>query len=104
MMVAVATAVQMLLTSAEWHACPPSGYPSRTVVTQLWSRTRSCTGLDETNEQSIIRTRLRVPLHRQPKTRRRVLHRLQRAVRRPCGRHVARMTGHRLMVIARNDD
>jgi len=31
MMVAVATVVLMLLTSEGWHACPPSGYPSRSV-------------------------------------------------------------------------
>src|SRR5450759_4703202 len=35
MIVAVATTVQMLLTSAAWHARPPSGYPSRNVIRQI---------------------------------------------------------------------
>lgn len=68
--VAMATTVQMLLTSAPFHECPPSGYPSRDVINQddqaQWSSTRPGTRLDEGVEQPVILARLRVPLHGQP--------------------------------------
>src|SRR5665647_11754 len=104
MMVAVATTVHELLTESAWHARPPSGYPSQTVVTHVDASWPRRTGLNQAVEQAGVLTRLRVPLHGQPEPRRSVLHCLQRAVLRPGGGDIAGVIGHGLMVIARYDD
>src|SRR5450759_5464457 len=104
MMVAVATNVLVMLTSAASHARPPSGYPSRNMVMELRSPPRRGAGPDEGAEQPVILARLRVPLDGEPETRRGMLHRLQRAVLCPRRRHIAGMTGHGLVVIARYVD